>query len=239
MDSIRQVDKNLLLIDTGDILSTNINPRRHAFITKAYKYLNYDIWSPGDQDFIEGKKFFFESLIPQFKHTLNTNFEIEGEQFGETSIIKQIEGISIGFTATIIPEVEKYISPFRKMSVSIDSQLTSLTPVINDLKNKCDIVILLSHSGYDNDIELAKKFPEINLIIGGHSQTLLKEPARIEDTFILQAGKGGFNVGVLKIQFKDKKIDKVENKLILLDKSIENHQIIMTIIEEYKNKVKY
>ena len=94
VDSIRQADKNLLLIDTGDILSTNINPRRHTFITKAYKYLNYDIWSAGDQDFVEGKKFFFESLMPQFKHILNTNFEIEGKQFGETNIIKQIENIT-------------------------------------------------------------------------------------------------------------------------------------------------
>ena len=48
------------------------------------------------------------------------------------------------------------------------------------------------------------------MIIGGHSQTLLKEPAKINDTFIVQTGKGGFNVGVLNIQFTDKKINKLE-----------------------------
>ena len=65
IDSIRKVEINLLLIDAGDILGAWINPRRHKYIAEAYKYHNYDIWTPGDQDFVEGKKFFLESLLPQ------------------------------------------------------------------------------------------------------------------------------------------------------------------------------
>ena len=39
------------------------------------------------------------------------------------------------------------------------------------LRNECDVFILLSHIGYDEDVEVAKKFPEFDLIIGGHSHT--------------------------------------------------------------------
>ena len=42
------------------------------------------------------------------------------------------------------------------------------------LRNECDVFILLSHIGYDEDVEVAKKFPEFDLIIGGHSHTQIE-----------------------------------------------------------------
>ena len=239
IDSLRKVDKNLLLIDTGDILGAGINPRRHSFIAKAYKYLNYDIWTPGDQDFIEGKKLFFESLLPVFKNTLNTNLLIEGNLFGQPYIIKDFDGVKLGFTSTITKAVEDHISPIRKLEVSIEDQNEKLKPIIEELKGKCDIIILLSHSGYDADVEFAKILKGIDLIIGGHSQTLLKDPAIINKTNIVQAGKAGYRVGVLKLKIENCEISHVENNLILLDKKINNHPEIMKIINEYNNKINY
>ena len=239
IDSLRAVEKNLLLIDTGDIFGAGLNPRRHKYIAKAYQYLNYDIWTPGDQDFIEGKNLFFESLLPAFKNTLNTNLLVEGNPFGEPFVIKESNGIKIGFTSTITKEVEDHISPIRKLDVSIEDQNKKLAPVLKELTEKSDIIVLLSHSGYDTDVEFAKSFGDIDLIIGGHSQTLLKEPAFINNTYIVQAGKAGYRVGVLKLKIENSKIKSVENKLILLDKKIKNHPEIMKIIDEYKNRVKY
>ena len=236
LDSIREVDKNLLLIDVGDIFGAGINPRRHKFITKSYQYLNYDIWTPGEQDFIEGKKLFFDGLLPAIKTTLNTNFYVEGKMFGEPFVIKEFNGIKIGFTSTISQEVEKYVSPIRKLDVSIKDQYAALKPIIKELEEKCDMVVLLSHSGYDKDVEFAKNLKNIDLILGGHSQTLLKEPDIVNNTYIAQAGKSGYRVGVLKINIENKKINKIKNDLILLNKKVKNHPEIMKIIEEYKNR---
>jgi len=77
------------------------------------------------------------------------------------------------------------------------------------------------------------------MIIGGHSQTLLKEPVLINNTYIVQAGKAGYRVGVLKLKIKNAKISQLDNQLILLDKKINNHPEIMKLINEYKNRVKY
>lgn len=233
------MDDNLLLIDAGDIFGAGINPRRHKYIVKTYKMLNYDIWTPGDQDFIEGQKLFFESLMPVFKTTLNTNLSVDGKLFGDPFIVKEFDGVKIGFTSTISKDLEKYISPIRKINVSVSDQNKALKPIINELKEKTDIIVLLSHSGYDNDIEFAKNYDEINLIIGAHSQTQLKDAAHVFDTYIVQAGKAGYRVGVLKLKIENSKIKSVKNNLILLDKKIKNHPEIMTVIKEYKNKINY
>ncbi len=238
IDSIRVADKNLLLVDTGDIFGAGVNPRRHKFITKAYSYLNYDIWTPGEQDFIEGKKLIFEALLPAIKNTLNTNLAIDGEMFGEKYVIKEFNGIRIGFTSTITKKVEKYISPIHKIDVSIKDQNATLKPVILELKEKCDIIVLLSHSGHDTDIEFAKNYQDIDLIIGGHSQTLIKDAMPIYDTYVVQAGKAGYRIGIIKLKIENSEIKNVENKLILLNKQIKNHPEIMKIINEYKNKIK-
>jgi len=239
IDSLREKEKNLLLIDIGDILGVGLNPRRHTYIVRAYKYLKYDILAPGDQDFIEGKDYFFESVMPSFEHTLDTNFFIEGQLYGEKYIIKQYGNVRIGFIATISPEVEKYISPYRRVKVTIENQISTIRTVINEIKDICNIIVLLSHSGYDIDVDLAEKFPEISMIIGGHSQTLLAEPAKINDTYIMQAGNDAYRLGIIKIYFESNKIDKLTGHLILLDEKIDNHPEIMKMIEDYNNKIKY
>lgn len=42
------------------------------------------------------------------------------------------------------------------------------------LRDKCDVVILLSHIGYDDDVKISKQLPWVDVIIGGHSHTQLE-----------------------------------------------------------------
>lgn len=69
-----------------------------------------------------------------------------------------------------------------------------------------DLIVALSHSGTSPDVDksedeiLAKKVPEIDVIISGHSHTLLEEPIVIEDTIIVSAGEYGRYLGNLQIE---------------------------------------
>ena len=56
-------------------------------------------------------------------------------------------------------------------------------------------MVCLSHSGFSADCVLAEQVPEINLILGGHSHTILKEPQLVRSTIILQTGSHGRFVG--------------------------------------------
>ena len=54
------------------------------------------------------------------------------------------------------------------------------------LSRQCDATILLSHLGYEDDIEVAKQNPWIDLIIGGHSHTQLTGKERVNGVLITQ-----------------------------------------------------
>lgn len=70
--------------------------------------------------------------------------------------------------------------------------LDKYIPILND---EVDIIILLSHLGINEDEEIARRYPEISLIIGGHTHHLLKEGKRVGNTLLTAAGKFGLYTG--------------------------------------------
>ena len=68
-------------------------------------------------------------------------------------------------------------------------------------KQDADIIVVLSHSGVDEDRELAQKVPGIDIIVGGHCHTALFEPIREGTTTIVQAGSLGMYLGQLELAY--------------------------------------
>src|SRR5690606_38775601 len=82
-------------------------------------------------------------------------------------------------------------------------------------EQKCDLVICLSHIGYEyrhnqiSDVKLAQQTSGIDLIIGGHTHTFLPKPTVVQNNeeknvVINQVGFGGINLGRIDFYFDDK-----------------------------------
>ena len=67
----------------------------------------------------------------------------------------------------------------------------------------CDLVICLSHLGYERDRQVAERAPGIDVIVGGHSHTALPQGDRVGDTIIVQAGGFGEYLGRLDLTLTD------------------------------------
>lgn len=89
-----------------------------------------------------------------------------------------------------------------------------LSQYINELRSEkhVDMIVLLSHMGFDADKSLAKSVDGIDVIIGGHSHTVLKHPLRENGVIICQAGSKGRYVGKLDLIF-----DKEKKKIVSSD----------------------
>ena len=69
---------------------------------------------------------------------------------------------------------------------------------------KCDYVIALTHIGYEEDLALTAATRGVDLIIGGHSHTFIKKPARVRNLDgkripVVTDGCWGLEMGVLKV----------------------------------------
>jgi 2',3'-cyclic-nucleotide 2'-phosphodiesterase (5'-nucleotidase family) len=71
-------------------------------------------------------------------------------------------------------------------------EVATLQALLPTLRPAVDGLVLLTHCGIEKDRELARRFPAVDLILGGHSHTALPVGQRVGETWIVQsAGHGG------------------------------------------------
>lgn len=131
----------------------------------------------------------------------------------------------IGVAPSDILERVKHNKSVEEIHVSdLNSTIKSVQQEIDNFKSQgIDKIILLSHSGYENDKKIAKETSGLDVILGAHTHNVLenvKEGVNLitskagEPVVITQAGKDGEKFGVLNLEFNDKGvITKVQNNL--------------------------
>ena len=113
---------------------------------------------------------------------------------------------------------------------------------------KVDVVIALSHGGLEkgkdgrytggDDVHLAEAVPGIDVVIGGHSHTFLREAIIVNGrTPVVQTGVNGQNLGELVVTLEGGKLTVDSYKLYPIDDSIAGDRTIADEIEQLKKNV--
>jgi len=239
---IREKYGNILLIETGDFFAYDKKPLLAKQIIKSYRHMGYDAVQFGDQEFTIGVRQFakYRKSLPFVCNNIKIR---QGKKF--ISPYKRFfnlrkKGIRIGIIGTISKGAFKYYPSDITSKIKVQDQETEIKKDINSLKkNGVDLVILLSHSGYEADIELAKKIPEIDVVVGGHSQTLLKKPVKQGKTVIVQAGTDGAHIGILELEIEKGEIEDYSNSFRLPDEfRPKDDTFVRRLINEYISNVR-
>ncbi len=135
---------------------------------------------------------------------LSANVYISSEEktIGKPYIVRNINGVKFGIIGITAPDLEDLSLPQNLDGIVMLNTDSVIQAGINVLKNqKCNILILLTHIGLDNDIELAKKYyKDIDIIVGGHSHTPLQKPVNQNGVIIVQAGAYSRYLGELDLK---------------------------------------
>jgi 5'-nucleotidase len=188
--------------------------------------MKYDVATLGNHDFDAG----IDGLVKQLPHAsfdfVNCNYV-----FKETPLENEIstfkifykEGVRIGITGVGI-ELDGLVPKKLFGDVGYENPIEKLNKTASFLKNekKCDIIICLSHLGYEysskkiSDKILAANSENVHIIIGGHTHTFLDKPMKVnnlknEPVVINQVGWAGLQLGRLDV-FLDKHRRKIYKK---------------------------
>ena len=106
------------------------------------------------------------------------------------------------------------------------------------LKKQADIVVVLSHLGYQEDINLAKAVNGIDVIVGGHSHTKIDESTMENGTIIVQGFQWGIFLGRLDLVLDNKKIQQHSAKLIAINNTVDDDKQLAAYIDSYNIKIK-
>lgn len=108
-------------------------------------------------------------------------------------------------------------------------------PEYKYLRNQNDVVLLLSHCGLEDDIELAEANPWLDAIIGGHSHTLIEHPAETNGVLITQSGSHLNYATLMKIKVKDHKVMEKEAIVLNINKVRKEKDEIRKLVNEFND----
>lgn len=113
-----------------------------------------------------------------------------GLPFLPPHLILERDGARIGLFGVMVPMVTEKMSTAPLSAFLWDAPLEIAGAQVAELRPQVDVLIAITHIGFRHDQALLEKCPEIDLIFGGHSHTIIETPERI-----LQGGSHGRFVG--------------------------------------------
>jgi 5'-nucleotidase len=210
----------VLLLDAGDTFQGTpyFNRYKGRIDYQLMRMVGYDATTLGNHDFDNGVEMLLEAIssMEQLKHRnapfafLNCNFDCKDAPALATRLspylIKEFPGIRVGITGVGVA-FAGLVDAKNHVGVQWRDPYACLKPVIKRLREveKVDLVVVLSHLGYDNkgsapdDLQMPSQVSGIDAIIGGHSHTFLDVPTKVPqaqgETLVFQVGFGGVNLG--------------------------------------------
>ena len=111
----------------------------------------------------------------------------------------------------------------------------AVLPDYKYLRKENDVVILLSHCGLEDDMELAQANPWLDAIIGGHSHTLIEKPSETNGVLITQSGSHLKYATLVKLKVKDHKVVRKEAIVLDVDKVRTEKSEIKKLVNEFND----
>jgi len=239
---IRKQYGPVMLFETGDFFAYDGDTLLADYVLKCYEYIRYDAVCPGDQEFTIGVSEFIKRrrILPFVCNNLMVNTGSGFKNYFSRYRIVEKGGVSIGVIGTMHPSVFRYYPSATTARVRFSDQVSAVREDVEALKKAgVSAVVLLSHSGFDVDRELCRAVPGIAVIVGGHSQTLLKKPVKCGRTLLVQAGANGSHIGILQAVIKGGYVDTYTNSFRLPDEyQPADDPRIRRLIRQYSEELK-
>ena len=242
VDSLRAIYPDLLLFSAGDNRTGNpVNDQYDPVNYPMIELMNrtsFDLCAVGNHEWdanidafradIERAKFPFLCANVSIPANLDLDikpFEIIENQGKKLAVVGMIELRHDGIPGTHPDNVKKV--SFKRPAVVL--------PEYKYLRNQNDVVILLSHCGLEDDIELAQDNPWLDAIIGGHTHTLVERPSLTNGVLITQADSYLKYATLVKIKVKDHKVVSKEGVVLNVNNVRKENAEIKKLVNEFND----
>ena len=235
VDDIRKENPNTLFFDGGDTLhgTKPLVDSQGEAIVPILNALKLD-GLVGHWDFAYGPKHLKDISKKLNFPILGCNvFKEDGSNFLQPTNMYEKEGLKIGVVGICAMIVDKVMPEKMATGLKFTSGVDEVPKYIQKLKEEgADIIVLLSHNGFPQDVALLKKVDGIDICLSAHTHNRIYTPIEVNGTRIVQCGCHGAFVGKFTIEIEDKKIKHCEYELIKVDSSLPKNAEVNTLAQK-------
>ena len=254
----RARSNNSILVDGGDQFQGTLfyTQYKGTMTAEFMNKLGYDAMTVGNHEFDDGPEVLSAFIDAVSFPILMSNADVSQEPLLAEKIAKSVViergGEKIGLIGLTPQDTDELASPgpnviFTDPIGAVQAEVDALTA---EGINK---IIVLSHSGYGVDQAVAAGTTGVDVIVGGHSNTLLGDmeraqgpyPTMVGNTAIVQAYAYGKFLGELNVTFNDAgEITETSGQPIIIDGAVVEDEATLARIgelaaplEELRNQV--
>lgn len=240
INDLRLKNPDFLLFDSGDFFSVS---KRNAFkdslVAEAYAITGYDGITLGDQELSRDEEF-LSKILPKTNSTIilsNISHDVPFDF--RTHKIYKVNDINILVMGVINSDVFKYYPETVRNNIQLDDPAEAINEITKELYEEVDLVVVLSHQGYEKDLEMTAKLKNVDIIIGSHTQTVIEKPEKTNGVFVIQGGKEGYYLGKILVSFDEDWDKDISGELIPMSLEMPNDPRIEQLIKIYEDNSGY
>lgn len=203
----------------------------------------YDVATIGNNEGITLSHDELENLYEdaQFKVVVGNLFNQNGEVpkwLLPTTFLTTMHGTKIGVTAL----TAEYTQFYEQLGWQVTDAFVALKAHVEQLKGETDFIICMSHLGIQADEEMAEQFPEIDVIFGAHTHHILHEGKLVNRSLLAAAGKFGYYVGHVTLEYDLEKKEVIKKHALLYDtnelqESVDEEGFLNNLVNVGKNLI--
>ncbi len=240
----RAANPHTLFLDAGDcITGTPISTLYQGRpIFEIISLMGYDAVAIGNHEFDHGWPLLreFQELCDPPLLCANAR-DPEGRAFGDAPYrVFELGGVRVGVIGLVTEQVPTLTVKKASAGCTFGDPIAAARELVPKVRKECDVVVLLTHVGVEHDAALAGAVEGIDLIVGGHSHTELKEPLEVNGTRIVQASSYGRRVGIVELYWdrEDRRLTNVQGHLVKIDpRTMPNAPLVKKAVDAWESKV--
>ena len=257
VDSVRTAEPHVLLADAGDLVQGTyyFSLLNGVVEMKMLDMLKYDIRTIGNHEFDKKMSGLGDMLTISKVPVVASNYDFSNTNLAQYVVPSKILNagkIKVGFIGLNVRLLNLVNKKACEGVVWQDAVNVADTYAGQLREQGADIVIAISHLGYGGgsteyyyDSGIATRTRHIDMIIGGHSHTVLKKADYVTDVdgdqvAIVQTGSRGYNLGYAKIRLDENGKPSFTYRLIPVNSRLDNRvdPTFSGIIDDYAAEVK-
>jgi 2',3'-cyclic-nucleotide 2'-phosphodiesterase (5'-nucleotidase family) len=232
-------EKPSVFLAAGDMIQGNTwaNLSEGRSVIEAMNAMGFDAMVVGNHEFDFGKAVLARRVAEANFPVLAAN--VTGLDYLKPYVIKEVGGIRAGIIGVVTEETPAATHPSNLEGLTFLPVAKTVERYVNELKGKVDIIIVLSHIGYNADMKLAADVKGIDVIVGGHSHTKAGKHVTVGNTVIVQAWEHDLVLGVLDLTIESGKVVKAESRLDEISPAkMKKDEKVAAIVDTWAAKVK-
>ena len=240
-EETRREGVELLVLDAGDWYQgtpEGIVANGLEFVTALSK-IGFDAMCVGNHEFDRGVPNVMRLLriagVPAVCANLRPKGAAERVDWVAPWRIVERAGIRIALVG-LLTQVTPEITHPDALTLDFGEPRAELARVERELEGRADWILPVTHLGLETDKELAQAFPELPLVVGGHSHTLLKEGAQVGETLVVQAGTKLSVVGRVELLVRVPASDAADRRVRVLEKRARLVDLLEEPAEAFRNR---